>query len=143
LAFIQGSSDVVQMLASNSSLDISVTGGGDDEAPIGIVFRWGPAENGAVVETSSLESDEDTSYSIPIGQQNIAVLGAGFDGSAPDPDLSAGFETNAFAIYSRRISNLEVTRLLDYAETRLFTSPTGDHYTDCTFDTDDFGWIDA
>jgi hypothetical protein len=46
----------------------------------------------------------------------------------------------AFAFYSRRVSDAETLQLLDYAATRLFTSPVGEQFGDCTFFTDDQGW---
>ena len=142
LAFIQESADVIRLLGNNGALDVSLTGGADDEAPFVIVARWGPASNGAAMETSLLESASDASYTDQIGSPNQAVIGAGFDGADPDETEVAGFELSSIALYSRRVSDLEVVRLLDYGKSRLFVSPTGEHWSDCSFWSDDTGWTE-
>lgn len=141
LAFIQAAADNIRTLGANGTLDVSVIGPSSGDAPVGVVVRWGPDTSGADIETSVGQVAVDASYSTNTPTINQAVIGAGFD-DGPDITSAAGFENNVFTIYSRRISNVEVLDLLEYAGTRTFASPTGDHYTDCFFDTDDFGWID-
>lgn len=140
IAFSQEAADAIRMRGDNGDLLVEVQGTGSGALPFGIVFRWGPAADGGDGETSTGQAASDPGYSNQIGGPNIAILGAGFDGANVDAATAAAFELNAFAFYSRRVSDAEVLRLLDYAETRLFTSPVGEQFGDCTFFTDDQGW---
>lgn len=141
IAFSQEAGDVIRMRADNGNLLVDVQGTGSGALPFGVVFRWGPAEDGGDGETTTGQAATDPGYTNQIAAPDIAVLGAGFDGANADTATAAAFEMNAFAFYGRRVADAEVLKLLDYAETRLFTTPAGEQYSDCTFFTDDQGWV--
>ena len=145
IVFSLQASDQVRMRADNGDLEVTVTGTGPDTVSFGVVFRWGPALDGAEAETTNLGSASDPSYSNNIGGPNIAVLGAGFDGANVDLTNVGAFEMSAFVLYGRRVSDLEALDLLDYAAARPFTSPTGEPFGggECDFFTDDTGWVDG
>lgn len=140
ITFSQETGDVVRMRGDNGNLQVDVQGTGSGALPFGIVFRWGPAENGGDGETTTGQAATDTAFINQILSPNIAVLGAGFDGANADAATAAAFELSAFAFYSRNVADAEVVQLLDYADTRLFTSPAGEQFDDCTFFTDDQGF---
>lgn len=143
LAFVQAAADAVQMLGASGDLDVSVIGPASNGAPVGIVFRWGPGSSGGDVETSDLVAASDASYSPEVSTISQATFGAGFDGSDADVATAAGFESNLFAIYSRRVDDVDVLNLLGYAGTRIFTSPVGEPFDDCRMPADDFGFVDG
>ncbi len=143
ITFSQEAGDVVRLRADNGNLQVDVQGTGSGALPFGVVLRWGPADSGGDAETSTGQAASDPGYTNQLGGPDIAVLGAGFDGANVDTLTAAAFELSAFALYSRRISDAEVLQLLDYAETRLFTSPQGEPASDCTYPTDDFGMTDG
>lgn len=143
MAFVQEAANAVRALGAAGSLDVSIIGPADNDLPIGLVFRWGPASAGADVEGSNLNAASDPSYASNVGTISQAVLGAGFDGADPDPTEAAGFELNVFAFYSLRVTDVDVLQLLDYATSRLFTSPVGEPAGDCFYPTDNFGFVDG
>ncbi len=139
LAFSQTGAQTIAIQGANGTLDASVTGPASNDAPVGVVFRWGPDTDGADVETSAGELDDDPSYTGNIPVINQVVLGAGFDGTDPDVARAAAFESNVLAFYARRVSDADVLDLLEYAGTRIFSSSVGEPFDDCFFFDDDFG----
>lgn len=138
----QQDGNVLRLAGDNGNLEVDIQGLPNDAPSLGVIFRWGSAAQGANAETTTLEAESDPSYVNDIGQPNIAILGAGFDGSSPDTDTAAAFDAKLFALWDRKIADVDLARLLDYALSRSFTSPTDEHFADCTFWSDDQGWVE-
>lgn len=140
IAFKQGAGNNVVMIGDNGNLEVTVLGGSAEEDPVGIVFRWGLPSRGADGDTTEDQKGFDQSYVTEIPTPSQAILGAGFDGMAPDPTNVAAFDLNVFSLWSRYISDVEVFRLKDYARTRRFASVSGEQFSDCTYFSDDEGF---
>lgn len=133
---------ILGLSGSDGSLEVSAQGPASTDASVGLIARWSSGD-GAEIETAAGQTGTDASYSPDIGAFDQIVLGANYDGSLPDPLDAAGFEASLFAIVARRVSDLEVFRILEFLQGRTFTSPTGEPFGDCAFFTDNRGFVDG
>jgi phage gp46-like protein len=137
--------DVMRMKGNGGTLQVDLQGP-DDTALYGSVFRWGPNDQGGDGETTSGETVSDDDYDLNIATPNIIVIGAGFDGVVPDESSAAAFDMLTLVLYTRRLADIEVFNLLEYAETRLFVPPEGEPFSDGSFFADGLrnvaGWDD-
>ena len=136
----QQAGDVLRLAGDNGELQVDIQGNANDAPSIGVVFRWGNAAKGADASTTTLLASNDPAYLVDIGAPNQAVVGAGYDGAAVDTGTAAAFDGKLFSLWDRRVSDVDLARLLDYGLARSFTSPTGEHFADGTFFSDDIGW---
>lgn len=132
LSFRQEASNTIRFHGDNGEIQVDLSGPDDGELPVGVLYRWGPAAAGADGETTDGVAATDPEFTNEMLAPNMAVWGAGFDGSGPDGN-SAGFENSDFAFWSRRVSDLEAFRLLEWSGTRLWLSPIAESFDDGFF----------
>lgn len=143
LSFRQEAGNTIRFHLDNGEGQVDLSGPDDGDLPVGVLFRWGPAAAGADGETTDGIAATDPEYVNEMLAPNQATWGAGFDGSGDDSNCG-GFENSDFAFWSRRVSDLEAFRLLEWSGTRLWRSPNGESFSDGFFFQDpgpDFqGW---
>lgn len=133
-------SDSVTLFGVNGEISTTVQGPGGGEA-YGVVFRWGPRQNGSDAETDAGQLGVGAAYSVDIAAINDVVIGSGFDGAVADTSNAGEFYLRTMAVYSRRVAASESNNLLDFAQNLDFTAPQGgQQHSDCTFFTDGFGY---
>lgn len=137
LALRQGANGEVRLFGDAGALDVTLTSTGDS---IGVVARWGLKADGARLELSDDLAANGAAYNNDFAAPNRLVIGAGYNGTAPDPTVSPEVDIREVATYTRRITDQEALQFLDYAERNAIVFGEGEPFGDCSYFRDDTGF---